>query len=244
MSDKNNTVDFLVWPVCKKIARLLIIYLLLFSPIFLSQIYIRKVSVNRSISVTRFSALGVSAQPIKEIAGGGVYTLKADDQLIQGVQYSRLLNIQPDIINYKLYIGHNIAIRIRYRTDTDQNYITRTFPFEEACDDKSIKTDSGWVLMAQGLSLANQTRNDREDIEKIFNNCFYSVTGSVFNSTGETLYVNDFSLAPNSKIDLILEPDFISKVIVFLSIYALWWGFWVLFKESLAIIGFIIRITH
>jgi len=208
-------------------------------PLLAGYLHINAITIKESNSSLNLAITTISrnfdiSEPFK-------LSIKASEDLgykIDQISRYPFLDIQPNIIRHTAYIGHNIHIRFSY-TEIDYSSDDEVdVPGELFCREKFIKPiidkNSQNTIIAKGLLLNRNEANNQKDLEKIISNCVLSAQIAFQNNLGRVVLINldSIRLVHGGVINLIVRPDFLSQVSIYIGWLIFWIGFLIMLREG------------
>ena len=140
--------------------------------------------------------------------------------------------------DYPLFIKQNIYLQVPYHETDNQNRKQAVFNGVISCDGEEVKvnkeiSEKGFLLK-DDLKLSDQENNDRAYVEEVIDQCIYhkdTIPLVGFKNTLEKHIIltpqdiQDITFLPGATISLILEPDLVSKISIYLGWLVYWLGF-------------------
>lgn len=225
--------------------KLLIFSIFIVPPLFFSIAHIQAISRKSSVLITRenLSIIG----PSKELPQNNPQEISKEEFIIRVItdkeletsldnitRYSYLLDIQPNVIRHALFLQNSITAKISYLEDLNTNIVKHDlFDFTLTCAGKEINVQDKKYEIGRGLKLNDESNNDRELLNQIRKDCYYFPFGGFRNNKEKAIYFLDVDeISPDGRITLIIKPDLISKIIIFMAWYIFWLGFLILIREG------------
>jgi hypothetical protein len=217
-----------------------IIYLLLYiaPPIVLAILHINAISVESTRTVNKIKISGMSNELSFSQANFGEVKAVLDEQVSKGLddifRYTRLIDIQPNIIRHDFFLKHNIKAKIPYTDKTSNDTKTYVADYTLSCFDQNITLDVNTIVM-KNLQLNDRDNNDKGSIEEIVGKCFNNMYGGFENDLGHLIFIDPTKIEvfpPYNKIIFSLKPDLMSRSVILVGWYIFWIGFMILLRDG------------
>jgi len=219
---------------------LVIVFLI---PIFLSHLLIQKITQKEFVKATKFEfvnispTLSCSTNNADTSGKGNLTTSQKFKNFDKWVNSLILFNIQPDLIKFSLYLDNNVTLEMSYTDLKSGQRHTSVFDFTLLCDETEISVshspNSKGILLKDDLILNNGPNNNKNDFDKIYNNCVSTSKMRFQNTTGSDIRPEPEVRVPNDAgIGLTIEPNGFTKVIIYFLIWSFYAGFLILLRET------------
>lgn len=223
----------------------IITVILFFAPPFIvGYWYISKITINKNYSDKQITLIGLSKEPLTpETLNIGSSTARkieikndSDFVYLNTLEYLDLFNIKPDLIRHSIFLDNSaVKMQLTYKLINSNEEKSAIFESTLFCDDKFIETGKSKnkeYLLKRRLILNNGS-DDRLYVEKIINNCIHNGIVSFKNILGYPIVVlPDLIKISSEGIRLIIKPEFMSKIVIYISFFVFWNGVLLILKNG------------
>ncbi len=218
----------------RTIAFLVTIFIYFGFPLLLASWYISTITFHRfhnykfgSVSEQTISSLNAEARSGSPYITPIHLVSQADklSEFERKIEYSQLLNINPNILFFDVYIRNMQDVWVLdSRANPEGGKLIRANS-SIVCDSKEIPFSKKKFLIKGAVKFGSDSSANKSYVENISATCAETSEALIDNTFGKSLTDLDFMVAPGSGVEIIVEPEWPGKVIVIVAAVVIWIGF-------------------